>query len=1090
MTKAEGAGFWGNLWSGIKSSVGNVASYLFDKFKSYPMGSLEYLGKALGLNRNPRQGKLMDAILERIDFLNQDIAPPGSRSFVPLKGNIVISVVIDSERMECQLIGIYNSRREWMKYIYDDRGHSNNDMAESAGMVYTSKGDRHTVYKHVSTINIVKNPILYHNIIGENYDFIHKYVMDLTDNWFPDQYIQILFDEMETLPKERDPKERDPNESSYVTMAAPKERDPAAVAPIWFLDRYPINGVALSLPFTNFDDNPVSSGCVPTYVKSRYPKITTIDLYFNKTTNFVSNIREFCRIYNIPLKLWSITGKILEQNNVENKCKRPNFYAIICNNHLYPMKRGSHVYKTELATSIVKPKERDPNDSPNIIYEINDTKYTRNGIISDFTYEKINTQIFKTLNPNFSYQEDCNVIKPISFNGNTQGLTYEYDLIKGYYNMAYNIINSHEIIPIFSCMDRWQCCTDNDIVSYNYYLISKSKCEQLRRYGFKDNLLTGYTIKLLEKYEIITKRDIEYFKSPTYLYGWDKIKNVLQDMMITTIRERIKDQELSDDQILIKYKDDLEYMGMYKFANGLLCKLNVNNTKSFYPILESDQPLMGDKWKNIGATAACLLSGDNEVKYCKFTKYNKTFNYLNNVTIYNHIIDTCNRVLLKNILEIEKTSGILPQKIRTDAIAYHSEPILPFYVEYFQIVKNSKIVLKNPNKLFINTDKTFIVSDHSSHQTYYDGREIIKKIDEQLSTMRNTSLFGEGGSGKTWKVQNEMKFDKSCTVSNVCARNMGDESKTFCALFNQFIPAQWKQTLHKLRNKTIWIDEFSMLPRYQWNHVVAAVLGYNIKFIFSGDIYQLEPVKEQSLNIDSPHFKYILGEIIDLSNSDPSANRRSDKELVTFCRTIRNNYNNKTIIKDLFDQQSKVKLEDSLNIKRHVTFTKLTRDYINSSIMIKNGYIFDKVTPNVSSGIILRVIQSIKSKGIYKSDLWEVINHDTNSITMKNKTKQGPALIKSFDVKYLKHFDIGFAITAHSSQGLTIDESIAIHDVDFATQVNNRVLYTACSRPTKFKYLNIIEDWRVPDDFTQIKTEKPTGDFKIDIYYNRLFTVP
>jgi len=48
MTKAEGAGFWGNLWSGIKSSVGNVASYLFDKFKSYPMGSLEYLGKALG----------------------------------------------------------------------------------------------------------------------------------------------------------------------------------------------------------------------------------------------------------------------------------------------------------------------------------------------------------------------------------------------------------------------------------------------------------------------------------------------------------------------------------------------------------------------------------------------------------------------------------------------------------------------------------------------------------------------------------------------------------------------------------------------------------------------------------------------------------------------------------------------------------------------------------------------------------------------------------------------------------------------------------------------------------------------------------
>jgi protein-disulfide isomerase-like protein with CxxC motif len=47
ISHAQGRGFFGNLWNGVKQSLANVGSDLWDKFKADPMGSLAYVGKVL-----------------------------------------------------------------------------------------------------------------------------------------------------------------------------------------------------------------------------------------------------------------------------------------------------------------------------------------------------------------------------------------------------------------------------------------------------------------------------------------------------------------------------------------------------------------------------------------------------------------------------------------------------------------------------------------------------------------------------------------------------------------------------------------------------------------------------------------------------------------------------------------------------------------------------------------------------------------------------------------------------------------------------------------------------------------------------------
>ena len=47
LSTAEGRGFWGDLWNGIKSGVAATASNAWEKFKADPMGTIQSVAETL-----------------------------------------------------------------------------------------------------------------------------------------------------------------------------------------------------------------------------------------------------------------------------------------------------------------------------------------------------------------------------------------------------------------------------------------------------------------------------------------------------------------------------------------------------------------------------------------------------------------------------------------------------------------------------------------------------------------------------------------------------------------------------------------------------------------------------------------------------------------------------------------------------------------------------------------------------------------------------------------------------------------------------------------------------------------------------------
>jgi nitrogen regulatory protein PII-like uncharacterized protein len=77
------------------------------------------------------------------------------------------------------------------------------------------------------------------------------------------------------------------------------------------------------------------------------------------------------------------------------------------------------------------------------------------------------------------------------------------------------------------------------------------------------------------------------------------------------------------------------------------------------------------------------------------------------------------------------------------------------------------------------------------------------------------------------------------------------------------------------------------------------------------------------------------------------------------------------------------------------------------------------------------------------------IDVDNQEITVQNNRNE--VIIESSD--FQKLFRVGYAFTAHSCQGLTINEPYTIHEFDI---MHKKLKYVVLSRSSKYEYINII----------------------------------
>ena len=326
-----------------------------------------------------------------------------------------------------------------------------------------------------------------------------------------------------------------------------------------------------------------------------------------------------------------------------------------------------------------------------------------------------------------------------------------------------------------------------------------------------------------------------------------------------------------------------------------------------------------------------------------------------------------------------------------------------------------------------------------------DGKEVKGNTIKELSCFDgNKSYFGPPGTGKTELVKGNEEFnlpghnyDFAVTTTNVCARNINGE--TIYSTLRLFSPEEVYKSFRKFKDTCIWIDEFSMLPKHIWNYIFILSKEFNVKFIISGDINQIGPIGERKMNVKDIFFKHLMGD-----NTVLTIDYRNDPEIVELRDKVLNC--DEFQLHGLFKKTK----SDYTKYDRHLSFYKATAKAVNLNILKKRKlkYLRQDGEWVISDGVILRARVSKKKLGIYKGDVWK---------------KEGECLINLTNGTVmdivgctLDYFTLGYCITTHSSQGLTISDDLVIHDICGMITQNTDILYTAITRGKKFKNLHYV----------------------------------
>ncbi len=864
----------------------------------------------------------------------------------------------------------------------------------------------------------------------------------------------------------------------------------AKKTPDEILNKYKIYGDPLILPYTNYSHNGRDPGngkcgyyCLKLFAeKNKFiKKIKTIDKVGITIKELIDVLDQTsCKYY-----LLNLAGEVFYSGNPDGKKNRLVIKLMIGNGHVYPCNNKQLVPKLiEL--------ERPKNDKTNQLL------YTKNNrIYHDSGFQKIKpdghyTDLLEAIRNievkdkrvqrfNFTIKGNKNTIDSLHY-GNGLECKFEYDIKRAYYNcfMKSNI----RCIGIFTVISVWEEYDSKSypkINDYAYYLIKKSTLKRLLQYGIRDNFLIGTNIKFLIDSKMLWKNEIEAVKYPSYLLpkkeimkcydNWNSKINDIDDMPYQlfqkdkskAIRQDIikeHTEENSDDEVNIRVKEEWDALPAkerkkyedqakkqrFKFFYGLCAKQYITQRTSLNINSQLDLDLLNMYRGGKGGKREWDII-DKEIE--KTRQIYSNFNFTN---IANFIVSTCQLETLKTIVNVKNKTGILPCKIQVDGIGYTREipaDIIDNHIYRLVTIQQSKywtgeIKAEKPNPAG-NFKPIYF-----DYKTIYSGKN-----------NNNKTFIGAPGSGKTFKgillIKKGEKIDIVSSWTNRCVRRIDRKLKkdginiatsTVFKLFCETNKEEFRwdslgiKRLKNIKGKTIWIDEFSMIPCYYWNYIYLATKNYGTRFIFTGDTNQCAPVGEKPIKENKIGF--ILGEIIRLKEEDiPKEFRRNCQDLIKFRDAILENRR----------LEYKVhKIEDTLHLDTHIVYTHKNRVKINEMIMKERGLSFS--SKKISKGLLITPKKSVNSQQYFKGERFRVLNRS------QIQDIEFGTILEIDTKKLLKDFNPAYALTTHSVQG---DEfkAYAIHE--FQKMLTRSELeqhpglpYTAVTRGFKFDQIHFV----------------------------------
>jgi len=676
----------------------------------------------------------------------------------------------------------------------------------------------------------------------------------------------------------------------------------------------------------------------------------------------------------------------------------------------------------------------------------------------------------------------------------------EIDMKKAFHNTMINLMDSRIQIPVFAVDSIIKEYNNEDIHDSNIYYLKEEALhnDELIKRGVYSNYHHGFIINYLLKKKLIKKEDITHYKPFNKLYHInvyrERIEEIIRKYNLCHNDEESKEKidtakeifealnELYED---IPEDEKLEYI---KLRNKKLFKLRkkFNSIQSFKDNYMLYNGLSGMQYtkpkcisvrvhkdnadeeiKNLQIKNKDLVINEifDEEEYIEVSKKHKSsYKYVNNRNIYDYCISATNLQLLKSYDRfIKRNKKLYVCRINTDCITFLFRKEDYIVLDQF-LEDNFKF-----KEVYYDT-----VMKTTNNINFTDPEEVLNNMYNELLIMnKNTTTYiGGPGTGKTHSVKNNHKYDFAMTISNVCCRNMDTEDVKADTIFSYFQEndkdLHVSKRLRKFYNKTIWFDEFSMLDIEYFNYIFLLTNTKNAKIIISGDPNQIRPFHSKQIDVNHVFFQFLFfnGETLEknyrvIKHCDGEEIIDSDgKNLLDLSELVLNNLEDKDNCVEQIQQYYKIDEINKVNI--HLTFNRDTRNMINNYIYKENNHkiVFNKDKLELTKGLRLIVDDACKKNEIYKSMIYEV-KEDINKIRSKDKlVLRNVSLNKDeeIDEEMIQNMCLGFAITTHSSQGLTIREKCCIHQAEKMIHVDPKILYTAITRLTKLSDLVLIKD--------------------------------
>jgi ATP-dependent exoDNAse (exonuclease V) alpha subunit len=318
--------------------------------------------------------------------------------------------------------------------------------------------------------------------------------------------------------------------------------------------------------------------------------------------------------------------------------------------------------------------------------------------------------------------------------------------------------------------------------------------------------------------------------------------------------------------------------------------------------------------------------------------------------------------------------------------------------------------------------------------------EILNSIEEKISG-KNKTITGAPGTGKTYNMKQNPKIYTVCgTVTNMCRINMDKNAQTLYSMLSQHpsVSGREGKIRNKLRGERIWIDEFSMVPRKFWNWIFYSCMFNGSMVILTGDINQIPPIGEKKLNMKNNIVKLFMGKFETLTKD-----YRNDEGLIQLRDKVNAGIKAYTI--------SDVPYTDCTN---HIVYTHVQRKYINLQILKHRNETFEFVDGKLNASIGMKIKSRVNNKklDIYKNEMYKITAKNDKTYTIENVFYKQT---KKIDIIDMKIFDIGYANTYHSTQGLTFNDTFCLHQADRVYIKDFSILYTGITRGVKISDLRI-----------------------------------